>query len=86
MKLIIMLVVGYLCYRLLKNWMMAGGQPRGHVSASPKEQIDDVMIQDPACGVYFSKENAVRAQINGQELYFCSPECRDKYLNDQRDA
>jgi YHS domain-containing protein len=86
MKLLILLVVGYLCYRMLKNWMMAGGQPREHVSTNPREQIDDVMIQDPACGVYFSKENAVRAQINGQELFFCSPECKDKYLNQQDEA
>ena len=86
LKLLTLLVVGYLCYRTLKSWMMAGAQPREHVSTSPKDQIDDVMIQDPVCGVYFSKENAVRAKINGRELYFCSPECKEKYLNQQREA
>jgi len=86
MKLLILLVVGYLCYRVLKNWMIAGGQPREHVSSSPKEQIDDVMIQDPVCGVYFSKENSIIAEIDGQELYFCSPKCKDQYLNQQREA
>ena len=63
-----------------------GGQPREHVSTSPTEQIDDVMIQDPVCGVYFAKENAIRETIDGQELYFCSSDCRDKYLNQQREV
>ena len=86
MKLLILLVVGYLCYRMLKNWMMTGGQPREHVSGSPKGEIDDVMIQDPECGVYFSKDNAISATINGEEFYFCSLECKDRYLNQQREA
>ena len=86
MKLLILLVVGYLCYRMLKNWMMTGGQSREYVSGSPKGEIDDVMIQDPECEVYLSKESAIRTMIDGQEMYFCSQECKEKYLNRQREA
>ncbi len=83
MKFLILLAVGYLCYRMLKNWIGAGGQPREHVSSSPRGEIDDVMIQDPVCGVYFSRENAIRVQVDGQEQYFCSQECKDQYFQQQ---
>jgi len=79
-KLLILLVVGYLCYRMLKKWILSGPQSQDQVSPGARGEIDGIMIQDPVCGVYFSKENAISARVNGREVYFCSPECRDKYL------
>ncbi len=35
--------------------------------------------RDPVCGTYIASSNSVRKVINGETLYFCSPECRDKY-------
>ncbi len=49
----------------------AGEQPRvitGHAR------------KDPRCGIYVAEELAVRASVGGQEHYFCSTECRDRYL------
>jgi hypothetical protein len=44
------------------------------------DQIDDVMIKDPYCEAYFPKRNAVHLNLNAIDLYFCSKECRDKYI------
>ena len=35
--------------------------------------------RDPVCGTYIASSNSVRKIVNGETLYFCSPECRDKY-------
>jgi YHS domain-containing protein len=35
--------------------------------------------RDPVCGTYIANSNSVRKVVNGETLYFCSPECRDKY-------
>ncbi|MBW1728928.1 MAG: hypothetical protein JRI63_11780 [Deltaproteobacteria bacterium] len=43
-------------------------------------EIDDVMIKDPFCEIYFPKKDGVHLRINGKDLYFCSKECRDKFL------
>lgn len=37
------------------------------------------MVHDPVCGMYVSKQNAYRKSINGQEYFFCSESCRDKF-------
>ncbi|MEJ2657760.1 MAG: hypothetical protein P8012_11285 [Desulfobacterales bacterium] len=45
-----------------------------------KSEIDDDMVKDPYCGVYFSKKDGVHLNLDGQDLNFCSEECKDKYL------
>ena len=37
------------------------------------------MDKDPYCGVYFTRRDGVDLKIDGQDLYFCSQECRDKF-------
>jgi YHS domain-containing protein len=38
------------------------------------------MIKDPFCEVYFPKRNGVHLNLSGKDLYFCSNQCKDKYL------
>lgn len=40
--------------------------------------------RDPVCGTFTSTATALREQIKGQTIYFCSPECRAKYLGAAR--
>ena len=42
------------------------------------------MIRDPQCGAYFMKQKGVKAVIEGRGVYFCSKECRDRYLETRR--
>jgi YHS domain-containing protein len=42
--------------------------------------VDDEMIRDPECGIYFPQRSAVALDQRHQVLYFCSTECRDRYL------
>jgi len=35
--------------------------------------------KDPVCGVYVSSETKVRKTVDGQEYYFCSESCRDRF-------
>ena len=86
MKLIILLVVGYFCYQALKNWMRSGSPSRENVSSNVAGEIDDVMIQDPICGVYFPKRNGVSLQVKGEELYFCSQECKTKFIQTHKET
>ena len=80
MKFLILLVVGFLCYRAVKNWMIKNQSSHGKVSSNITGEIDDIMIKDPYCGVYFPQRNGVSLSENGKEIYFCSQECREKYM------
>ena len=79
MRLLILLGIIYLCYRALKSWMLQAGSPKKTVFDKTASQIDDVMIKDPYCEIYFPRKDGVHLRINGKDLYFCSEECRDKF-------
>jgi uncharacterized protein len=80
MRLLILLGIIYLCYRVFKSWMLQGGSPKKAVFNKTAGQIDDVMIKDPFCEIYFPKKDGVHLRIDGKDLYFCSKECRDKFV------
>ena len=73
----------YLGYRVVR--IMLGGNALNRYVSSGKSlgKIDDVMIKDPYCRIYFPKKEGVLLRENGKDLYFCSPDCRDNYLNDK---
>jgi len=43
-------------------------------------EIDEVMLKDPYCGVYFPAKDSVRLDIDKQQFYFCSNKCKQAYL------
>jgi YHS domain-containing protein len=45
----------------------------------PVARPGGVLHKDPVCGTYVSGDSGIAKTIGGQTVYFCSPECRDKY-------
>ena len=84
MKLLILLLIGYLAYRFLKSWILTGSQ-QSTVQGNAAAEIDDDMVKDPQCGVYFARRDGVVARHQGEDIYFCSEACRDKYLSSSGD-
>jgi YHS domain-containing protein len=82
MRLLIFIAIIYIVYKALKSWMLknlpASGSP---ASDRASTEIDDVMVKDPYCEVYFPKRKGIQLKVNGDDLYFCSPECRDKFID-----
>jgi YHS domain-containing protein len=39
------------------------------------------MVKDPVCGMYMDSRLAVRMEDRKEVVYFCSEECRKKYVN-----
>ncbi|UCD89827.1 MAG: hypothetical protein JSW04_15805 [Desulfobacterales bacterium] len=81
MRLLILLGLIYLCYRALKSWMAQSGLYQKTVSSNDVKEIDDIMIKDPFCEIYFPKKDGVHLRSDGKDLYFCSKACRDKFVN-----
>lgn len=79
-KFLILFAVGYLLYRAMKSWMFPDARSPKNVSGKATGQIDDVMIKDPFCQAYFPRRDAVHLNLSGNDLYFCSKECRDQYM------
>jgi YHS domain-containing protein len=79
-RFIILALVGYVVYRAVKTWMFQDPSSSESVTGKKAGEIDDTMIKDPYCEAYFPKRNAVNLKFNGEDLQFCSTQCKDKFL------
>lgn len=84
MKLLLLIAIVYLTYRAVKSWLLRNLQVPGQ-NAPNNPKIDDVMVKDPICGVYFPRREGVELQRNGQVYIFCSEACRDRFLEENGD-
>ena len=81
MRLLILGVLIYICYRALKSWLGPQTAVRHAERGGTVDQVDDVMVKDPVCDVYFPKRNGFHLNVGGRDYYFCSKECRDKFAD-----
>jgi len=42
------------------------------------------MVKDEVCNTYLPREDAIRENWDGKEFFFCSPECRGKFLEQRK--
>jgi uncharacterized protein len=78
MRLLLYVLLGLVIYYLL----------RGLLESKPKEEklreFEDELVKDPICGIYIPKNKAITAKVEGAKVYFCSRECKEKYLEEKR--
>jgi YHS domain-containing protein len=58
------------------------GAFKGNRVKSDPAGSSNQMVKDPVCGMYMDSRLAVRLDRKSEEFYFCSEECKQKYLND----
>lgn len=47
---------------------------------TPQVVVGGELKKDPVCGTYVSASVAVTRRVKGEIIYFCSAECRDKFV------
>lgn len=62
---------------------LRGMRPRFPTEAPARR---DELVKDPMCQTYVVLSRAVRREIGGTATYFCSPECAERYLRNERRA
>ncbi len=74
MRLIFYALLALIIYYLL----------RGLLWSKPKEEnlreFEDELVKDPVCGIYVPKNKAISIRLGDRKVYFCSKECKEKYL------
>jgi len=77
LKWVIILITLYLAYRFVRRSVLFKAPPGKKAPA----EIQDEMVQDPVCKTYVPRRVALEGnRVDGPKEYFCSVECRDKYL------
>ena len=74
-KLLLYALVGFVIYSLVAG-LLRSGKPRRPAS---RTRDGETMVEDPQCGTYLPLSDAIRANIDGHEYYFCSRKCLKEY-------
>lgn len=76
-RLILALIVGFLVYTVFQAIRQSLKKPM----APPPEKTSrgEDMVQDPECGTYVPRGDALPLQTEKAKFFFCSEACRDKF-------
>jgi YHS domain-containing protein len=80
LRILILAGLLYLLYRLL-----TGGKKRVGKSGNSRLASHDVLVEDPVCKVCVPKKQAFSLDEDGKTTYFCSDECRKKFIASKGD-
>jgi len=80
MRLLILIALIFLAYRAFKSWFHHNVSLQPPAGGNSDRVVEDEMIKDPVCNVYFPKRDGLHLNVNGQDIYFCSEQCRDRYV------
>jgi len=81
LRILIIAFLVFFLYRVIKA-LTGFGRPAQRTGADG--EVIDEMVQDPQCGTYIPRQEAVRRRIAGQEHYFCSEKCAAEYEKARR--
>ncbi|MFQ5899996.1 MAG: hypothetical protein ACE5IH_00380 [Thermodesulfobacteriota bacterium] len=73
----------FLLFYLLQHFIkkaLIGPSGKAKYQNHPSPQEED-MVLDPSCDTYISKATALTEKRGGNVHYFCSEECRKKFLD-----
>lgn len=63
----------------LRKYLVSGKRvPQTDATAQP---IEDILEEDPVCHRFVPRQEALTATRSGMIQYFCSEECRQKFLH-----
>lgn len=82
LRILIIFLLFYLLFRLLIGKSKKGPAESGTSDTLPTQ---DVLVEDPICKVCVPKKQALTLKDNDKIVYFCSTECREKFIANKGD-
>ena len=79
-----LLLLGALAVLVALLWPLLTRARRGLPPAGGTHR--DELVKDPVCQTYVVLSRAVKRQVGGAPVYFCSPQCADRYARGERSA
>jgi uncharacterized protein len=49
-----------------------------------RPQLSGIMVKDEVCNTYLPKDEAILERTDGEDHYFCSQDCRKKFLEQRK--
>ena len=85
LRILFLIGILYIIFRVHRFMKQIKGAMNRNLSDMAGHKVEDIMIQDPVCKIYFPQREGIHLNDNGKDLYFCSEACRERYINGERD-
>jgi uncharacterized protein len=81
-RLILMGILAFVGIRFIGSVVRYLREPSGGPDAeiSQHGRATNDMMRDPVCGVYVSADQSLHTLSNGVRVYFCSEDCRSRFI------
>ncbi len=70
--------------RRLVNSMGGAVTNRNQPMDVPSDAVSRKLVRDPVCGMHLAEGLAIVERGGGQPVFFCSEECRNKFMGEPR--
>jgi YHS domain-containing protein len=78
-RIIVLGLLFYLIYRVVRFFQSIGAD-NGRQNPKATSNPGKMMVKDEICNTYLPEDEALKEVHGGQTYYFCSEECRKKFL------
>lgn len=81
LRFIFYALLAYIVYKFIRLY-----QKLSQKGPSPRraKQHSGLMVKDEMCNTYLPREDAIKEIKEGKEFFFCSKECRQKFLESKK--
>jgi uncharacterized protein len=77
--------LAYIIYAVIRFFSRPSGQKRSPRQTPRTDRPAGTMVKDEVCHIYLPREDAIREIQGGKEYFFCSQECRKKFLESRKE-
>jgi uncharacterized protein len=78
------ILYGFLIYLVYLLYRFFKALNKAKRIQSRQRRLSGIMVKDEYCNTYLPKEDAIKEVIEGKEYYFCSKECRQKFIETKK--
>jgi YHS domain-containing protein len=82
LRLIVFAVISFFAYLLVRR-TLTGFTARATPRREPEGEVAQ-LVQDPQCGIYVTRGDAVQRKVPGGLLFFCSERCAEAHMHAER--
>jgi len=81
-RMVFYLIIAGLVYLFIR--LLLAPRPRTRTRRSRGRTESGVMVKDEVCNTYLPRDDAILENWQGKEFFFCSSECRRKFLEGRK--
>ena len=78
-RFFVFVILIYALYKIIKNFGQLKPAKKENYQFKSSATGGEDLVEDPVCHTYVPLSQAVKKEISGNDYYFCSKQCSEKY-------